>query len=747
MYCVHLASSLARPMVRPSVGLLLLVRCLSTFAACDNVTPSTGQTVTCDSSAPNPDTTGIAATPGSTHVTVNILPGAELDVGNSNVVFVLDQSTVTNQGTLRQTADFFDAISSQGTGAGHNVLINAGTITTTGTQSEAMFNSAAAVTMINQASGVMQTSGTNSNAMNDFQGPGGSLLVNDGHILTLGTGSYGMVAASPNDMVINNGLIESNGFAGAGLYSTGDITGNVPYGTGTATLVNNGTIDVPGTGGAGMVALNIDPVIAANYGVLSVTGQQSAGAFFNGPVTFVNGGGARIEVPQSDGVIANGGGSIRNAGAVTAFGVGIFVGGPATIANSGSIVSSGYIAIQAQGNGKVTINNSGVLSGPVAAVQTDAGNDEFTMSAGSTSGVVNLGGGSNTITLTGGVIGSGISTISGPSDVLMWTSGGTIVGNVTLAGANNVATLTGLTDANLSGLTGLASATGTGTLTLDGTEVSGASRFSNWTMINVSNASALTLDARGLTLGNAGVGTGTLNIDATSTLFSGGFGDPSISPAVAGQRVTVNNAGTIDLTNGGTSTTDALVINGNYVGQNGRLLLQTVLGADGAASDKLVVSQGTGSGSTTLGVTNLDGRGALTQHDGILVVQAINGASTTGGAFSLPGRLAAGAYVYDLFKGGVSANTTDNWYLRSSVAPMQIPEPASESGNSMPLAAPVAAAGTPPLPPRPSGRLGADSSVSNGSPGICRGARARPSHDGRHARHVSRSARRSDFAR
>jgi outer membrane autotransporter protein len=214
----------------------------------------------------------------------------------------------------------------------------------------------------------------------------------------------------------------------------------------------------------------------------------------------------------------------------------------------------------------------------------------------------------------------------------------------------------------------------------------------------------LALDGRGLTLGNANIGTGTLQIDPASTLLTGGFGDPSITSAIIGQRVTVNNAGTVDLTNGGASTTDALVINGNYVGQSGRLLLQSVLGADGSASDRLVIAQGSASGLTALNVTNVDGKGGLTQRDGILVIEAAGGATTTTSAFTLPRYVAAGAYVYALFRGGVSAGTADNWYLRSSVAPLpstSTTTPTSGSISEVALAAPQAAPGSPPLPAPP----------------------------------------------
>ena len=178
---------------------------------------------------------------------------------------------------------------------------------------------------------------------------------------------------------------------------------------------------------------------------------------------------------------------------------------------------------------------------------------------------------------------------------------------------------------------------------------------------------------------------------------------------MSGQLVTVNNAGTIDLTNGGTSTTDALVMNGNYVGLNGRLLLQSVLDGDGSASDKLVIVQGTGSGKTTLGITNVGGIGAATVTDGIMVVQATDGATTAAGTFTLPKPLVAGAYTYYLFKGGVSAGTADNWYLRSSLAatptpPTPTPTPTS-TPTPTPTAHPDANSAAAPIAPRPAPAL------------------------------------------
>lgn len=82
-----------------------------------------------------------------------------------------------------------------------------------------------------------------------------------------------------------------------------------------------------------------------------------------------------------------------------------------------------------------------------------------------------------------------------------------------------------------------------------------------------------------------------------------------MAPFTSGQNVTVTNAGLIDLTRSGASTGDTLSIVGNYVGSNGQLHVQSVLAGDGAASDRLLVSQGTLSGSTAISVANLGGGG------------------------------------------------------------------------------------------------------------------------------------------
>ena len=647
-----------------ALGIAILLPCEPAFATCDNTAPVSGQAVTCSSSALNPSTTPVAAVAGSTNVTVNVHAGAELDVTGNNVILVRDGSTVTNLGTLHGAGDTFDAISAHGAsgGVGHDVLINRGTIVTSGVESEGMFNSAAAVTMLNDTAGVIRTTGDNSVAMHDFASPGGGTLTNDGTLSTSGSDSHGMAALTNNDTMVNNGAITTTGAGSHGMVANGNAVG----GTGNNVLTNHGTIDVWGAGSHGLVSSDTAPGVVTNTGSITAHGAGGLGAMFSGPAALNNAAGASIVSQQANAVVANGGGTFNNAGTIAgAINSIALTGGAATITNSGSITAAGSQAISVIGTFDTVINNTGTIAGGNGrAIWTDSGNDTFN-----------------------------------------W-SGGTVTGFVRLDAGNDTANLTGLTDANLAGVPSFDGGTGNDVLNFNRTSASGLGRFVNWETVNATNGSQLTLDANGLVLGDGGTLTGTLNVDPSSTVFAGGFGGTApIAPAVAGQLVNVNNSGAIDLTNGATATHNTLLINGNYTGLSGRLLLQTMLGTDGSPSDKLVIAQGVGAGNTSLGVTNAGGSGGATLTDGILVVQASNGATTTASAFTLPKPLSAGAYTYYLFKGGVSAGTADNWYLRSSLAAAPAPTPTpTPTPTPVALAAPIAAPGTPALPaPPPAG--------------------------------------------
>ena len=58
-----------------------------------------------------------------------------------------------------------------------------------------------------------------------------------------------------------------------------------------------------------------------------------------------------------------------------------------------------------------------------------------------------------------------------------------------------------------------------------------------------------------------------------------------------------------------------------------------------------------------------------------MVVEATGSGTTAAGAFSLNDRVAVGAFEYQLYRGGVSAGTQENWYLRSTVVNPSTPSP------------------------------------------------------------------------
>ena len=167
-------------------------------------------------------------------------------------------------------------------------------------------------------------------------------------------------------------------------------------------------------------------------------------------------------------------------------------------------------------------------------------------------------------------------------------------------------------------------------------------------------------------LGGYGSVTGSV---VNSGVIAAGSATPGLSGSPTG-TFTINgdllNRGAIQLASGA-SIGNVLEVRGSYVGAGGTMAINTFLGGDGSPSDRLVINgDPVATGNTLVHVTNVGGPGAQTTGNGILVVNSINGATTAPGAFTLTnGELRAGAFDYDLFRGGVSGSP-DDWFLRSS---------------------------------------------------------------------------------
>lgn len=126
------------------------------------------------------------------------------------------------------------------------------------------------------------------------------------------------------------------------------------------------------------------------------------------------------------------------------------------------------------------------------------------------------------------------------------------------------------------------------------------------------------------------------------------------------------NSGAVYVGSAGSEVGNQLVVNGNYVGNNGLLHFNTVLGDDHSATDSMVVNGDT-SGTTRVSVNNAGGLGAKTLN-GIELIQ-VNGLSE--GEFKQNGRIVAGAYDYSLQRG--TGKNTANWYLSNYVASPEVP--------------------------------------------------------------------------
>ncbi|WP_235784235.1 autotransporter family protein [Brucella anthropi] len=164
---------------------------------------------------------------------------------------------------------------------------------------------------------------------------------------------------------------------------------------------------------------------------------------------------------------------------------------------------------------------------------------------------------------------------------------------------------------------------------------------------------------------------------------------------LGGFSQTVLNLANAGLVNMGIDTAPGTVLTvaGNYLGNDGAVHFNTVLGDDASATDLLVVAGDT-SGSTSVKVTNAGGAGAQTV-EGIKIID-VGGASE--GSFTLLGdyetldnkqAIRGGAYAYTLQHNGISTPDDGNWYLRSTfqeppVEPGQPEEPGEPAEPGQP---------------------------------------------------------------
>ncbi|WP_083254052.1 autotransporter outer membrane beta-barrel domain-containing protein [Pandoraea sp. ISTKB] len=474
-----------------------------------------------------------------------------------------------------------------------------------------------------------------------------STITNAGTVSMTGTNPSGrgaaMLGAHDDNTLVNTstGVITTSGFENDGMASNGNH----------GSLTNNGTITVNGPNAFGMTAA---------WG-------QSSGLGLNS--TFVNTGT----------VTANGGGSRAIS----------VVGGQSTVTNSGTLITTGGTAsnrsftVFMQGNNN-RLTNSGYIE--ARGINSDA--VVSNTASGFTTSIVNQAGG-QIISRQG----FGVRTVNGTVSI---TNAGLIQSDVGTAIAMNAAarsnTLTLQTGSQIIGTAdGGNSAVSTVNLQGSGTSSNPFVNFGtlnmqgdNWTWTGSGNFTSAQFQSGVFTL-NSTLGGATSQVASGATLTGTG--------TLTGN---LTNAGTVRPGDGAGNGT--LTVVGNYTGQGGKLAIDTVLGDDNSKVAPLTVSGGAIGGTTTLAVNNMGGAGALTTGNGIPMVNAIGGATSSASAFTLNGTVSQGAYTYYLYQGGTTPGTANNWYLRSTVpvatAVTYVDALTGQTVNT--VLSPVGAVGSPP---------------------------------------------------
>ncbi|XHS77016.1 autotransporter outer membrane beta-barrel domain-containing protein [Burkholderiaceae bacterium UC74_6] len=473
------------------------------------------------------------------------------------------------------------------------------------------------------------------------------------------------------------------------------LTGTQAYSGGTD--IQGGTLNVSGT-------LNT-PTVAMAGATLQVGGTVNGGA---GVATVITGSGG---TPNTVSVLA-GATLLANTGA------GDLGSGGNTLDVAGTLNTGGGTFNLGAGNDTFTLHDGATVLGTVdGGAGTNTLNTDINTSA-------NLGAsvnfqslsktGTGTLNVTGPQ-GSIFSTVNVQAGTLNVAAAGSLTGvqsttvasgatlkvdgSYTGSAGNDTLTIAG----TVSGAGTIGLGAGDDTLTLrDGAVLAntnpidgGAHSVGGGDTVVLNNAQALTLDGTKLTnfenLTKQGSGVATLtgsNSFAGTTIVQAGTlraGGTNVLSAVGAHVVasgatldlagfsqtvgSLTNSGTVSLV--GTKSGTTLTVTGNYHGNNGVLRLGVDQSNAASPADQLVLSgpTATATGKTLIDVVNVGVLGTATQGDGIELIAARNGATTTAqttkDAFALVGgHVDGGAFQYRLYAADASGNG-ESWYLRS----------------------------------------------------------------------------------
>ena len=524
---------------------------------------------------------------------------------------------------------------------------------------------------------------------------GGTIIANAPGMLARGVGSRILVS---NGASISTYGANSRGvwavagaridFAGYGIFTyQPNSTGAVASGAGSTVTLTDTIVRASGPSSAGLLITDAGEIIATNTEITTGYGGDggsqpvlqfpSAERGLEAHGADVIGAGSRLQTKNAE-ITTNGDGAIGVrvsqgasavivGGSITTNGVNTAAHGIAAINGGGLAVSGARVAVSGAGSSAIHLAGSASSTVSITGGSLSAANGALILAEGGT-GVISIGGGAALApaVVNGQLFLAQVSEDAGgaASDLTlniadMPSLSGDIVVDASVLAYN-------LSNSSWTGdqrLTGPGSATGA-SLT--------ASRWTGDLLADPGNTADVALKQGSLWTGLAQNATD-VAIDAGSAWNV--TGDSSATGAVS-------NAGVIQFLVRQDAYSTLTV--GSYAGAAGsRIGFNTYLGADNSSTNLLVIDGGQASGTTTVLVNNTGGPGAQTVADGIRLVQVTGGGGTTTDAFTLGQRVVAGAYEYQLFRGG-DADASD-WFLRSHL------KGADPSGPDIPLYRPEVA--------------------------------------------------------
>lgn len=376
---------------------------------------------------------------------------------------------------------------------------------------------------------------------------------------------------------------------------------------------------VSGEGGTGYVFGNPDGSTTSNDLII----PQGYAFFVNGPAT-------GVRANTTGRVIANGVIIVNSSDGGSA----IVTRTASEVINRGTIVSLSLTSpiIDLRGGNAIFINEGNVTAPypETVVVAGGATNDQIALIDGSVVGDVNTGNGTDRVELTGGTLDGSLTLGNGASNVAS-------VAKVSLANTRHITTAGGSgSTLNFSEIDARGGSFGSDDLSR------GVNLGAGWSTINFYRTQWTLTD-------NLKLAHSTINIDNASTLFVGNEVNPTLS-GESDDSLVVNNAGTLDLTNGNGAAGNILTINGDLASAGGNLTLRT----QGGQSDSVRVN-GNATGTTfindtlsaaTLADSNRDG--VIAANEGVSLAQVSGSASAN--SFALKrGYVAAGPWQYGLY--------------------------------------------------------------------------------------------------